>query len=98
MVLELWDLWLDVVVLVMGIVKLCNLMVMDLCNSIEYCKCNGLDVCDYEDIYWSCWFYLLNVLVLCLVVVLFVFGLLCSGGMGKCLFFGILFVLGFWLL
>lgn len=98
MVCEFWNLKLDLVVLVIGIVKLCNFSVFEFSISIVYCECNGLDVCDFEDVYWSCWFYLVNVLVLCLVVVLFVFGLLCSGGMGKCLFLGILFVLGFWLL
>ena len=48
--------------------------------------------------YWSRWFYPLNVLALCLAAVPFAFGSLRSGGMGKRLFLGILFALAFWLL
>ena len=44
------------------------------------------------------WFYPVNVLVLCLLAIPFAFGSLRSGGLGKRLFMGILFSLGFWLI
>ncbi|MEL6075060.1 LptF/LptG family permease, partial [Stenotrophomonas maltophilia] len=44
------------------------------------------------------WFYPVNVLALCLAAVPFAFGSIRRGGMGKRLFLGILFELGFWLL
>lgn len=75
-----------------------NLSVHDLGQSIEYRRRNGLDASDYEDQYWSRWFYPLNVLALCLAAIPFSFGSLRSGGLGKRLFLGILFALGFWLL
>ena len=70
----------------------------DLARSIDYRKRNGLDAREYEDIYWGRWFYPFNVLALCLAAIPFAFGSLRSGGLGKRLFFGILFALGFWLL
>ena len=59
---------------------------------------NQLDAREYEDIYWGRWFYPLNVLALCLAAIPFAFGSLRSGGLGRQLFLGILFALGFWLL
>ncbi|MGH8062843.1 MAG: LPS export ABC transporter permease LptG [Pseudoxanthomonas sp.] len=70
----------------------------DLARSIEYRKRNALDAREYEDIYWGRWFYPLNVLALCLAAIPFAFGSLRSGGLGKQLFLGIIFALGFWLL
>jgi len=70
----------------------------DLASSIEYRLRNGLDAREYEDVYWGRWFYPLNVLALCLAAIPFAFGSLRSGGLGKQLFLGILFALGFWLL
>ena len=70
----------------------------ELSTSIAYRQRNGLDARDFEDVYWSRWFYPVNVLALCLAAVPFAFGSLRSGGMGKRLFLGILFALGFWLL
>ncbi|MET0808579.1 MAG: LPS export ABC transporter permease LptG [Pseudoxanthomonas sp.] len=70
----------------------------DLDSSIDYRIRNGLDAREYEDVYWGRWFYPLNVLALCLAAIPFAFGSLRSGGLGKQLFLGILFALGFWLL
>jgi lipopolysaccharide export system permease protein len=95
---EKWDSQLDAGALASGFSKPRNLAARDLRTSIEYRERNGLDARDYEDIYWSRWFYPLNVLALCLAAVPFAFGSLRSGGMGKRLFLGILFALGFWLL
>ena len=67
-------------------------------ESIDYRKRNGLDSTDFEERYWSHFFYPLNVLALCLAAVPFAFGTLRSGGLGKRLFLGIVFALGFWML
>ncbi len=66
-------------------------------DGIEYRKRNGLDSSEFQEHYWGRWFYPLNVLVLCLLAVPFAFGSLRSGGLGKRLFLGIIFSLGFWL-
>lgn len=70
----------------------------DLASSIDYRKRNALDAREYEEAYWGRWFYPFNVLALCLAAIPFAFGSLRSGGLGKQLFLGILFALGFWLL
>jgi len=93
-----WQSALDPAALAAGLAKPRNLTARDLRASIEYRRRNGLDARDYEDQYWSRWFYPLNVLALCLAAIPFAFGSLRSGGMGKRLFLGILFALGFWLL
>lgn len=95
---EHWDSRLDPSALASGLARPRNLTGAELRSSIEYRKRNGLDARDYEDNYWSRWFYPLNVLALCLAAVPFAFGSLRSGGMGKRLFLGMLFALGFWLL
>ena len=95
---EAWDSRLDPAALAAGLARPRNLSAAELRASIEYRKRNGLDARDYEDNYWGRWFYPLNVLALCLAAVPFAFGSLRSGGMGKRLFLGILFALGFWLL
>jgi len=95
---EVWDSQLDPTALASGLARPRNLSGAELRSSIEYRKRNGLDARDYEDNYWSRWFYPINVLALCLAAVPFAFGSLRSGGMGKRLFLGILFALGFWLL
>ena len=93
-----WDSQLDANALAAGVTRPRNLSAADLQASIEYRRRNGLDARDYEDTYWSRWFYPLNVLALCLAAVPFAFGSLRSGGMGKRLFLGIVFALGFMLL
>lgn len=95
---EPWDSQLNATALAAGLTKPRNLPASEIRTSIDYRKRNGLDARDYEDIYWSRWFYPINVLALCLAAVPFAFGSLRSGGMGKRLFLGILFALGFWLL
>ena len=95
---ESWDSKLDATALATGIAKPRNLSVPELKTSIEYRERNGLDARDFEDVYWSRWFYPVNVLALCLAAIPFAFGSLRSGGMGKRLFLGILFALAFWLL
>ena len=95
---EPWNSRLDAGALAAGIAKPRNLRITELRASIEYRERNGLDARDFEDIYWSRWFYPLNVLALCLAAVPFAFGSLRSGGMGKRLFLGMLFALGFLLL
>ena len=71
---------------------------MDLRTAIQYRRRNALDASEFEEHYWGRWFYSINVLALCLAAVPFAFGTLRSGGMGKRLFIGIVFALGFWLL
>ncbi|KAF1686588.1 LPS export ABC transporter permease LptG [Pseudoxanthomonas broegbernensis] len=93
-----WESQLDANALAAGVTRPRNLSAADLQASIEYRRRNGLDARDYEDTYWSRWFYPVNVLALCLAAVPFAFGSLRSGGMGKRLFLGIVFSLGFMLL
>ncbi len=95
---QAWESDLDANALAAGVTRPRNLSAADLQASIEYRRRNGLDARDYEDTYWSRWFYPLNVLALCLAAVPFAFGSLRSGGMGKRLFLGIVFALGFMLL
>ncbi|TXH72398.1 MAG: LPS export ABC transporter permease LptG [Lysobacteraceae bacterium] len=66
--------------------------------GIEYRRRNSLDSGEFEEHYWGRWFYPINVLALCLLAVPFAFGSLRSGGLGRRLFLGIIFSLGFWLL
>ncbi|HSR64924.1 MAG TPA: LPS export ABC transporter permease LptG [Xanthomonadaceae bacterium] len=70
----------------------------DLRSSIDYRHRNDLDAGVYEEAYWGRWFYPVNVLALCLAAIPFAFGSLRSGGLGRRLFIGIVFALGFWLL
>ena len=70
----------------------------DLKDGINYRKRNQLDASEFEEYYWGHWFYPLNVLALCLAAIPFAFGSLRSGGLGKRLFIGVVFALGFWLL
>ena len=93
-----WESQLDPNALAAGVIRPRNLSGADLKASIDYRQRNNLDAREYEDIYWSRWFYPLNVLALCLAAIPFAFGSLRSGGMGKRLFLGILFALGFMLL
>ena len=67
-------------------------------QGIEYRARNQLDASEFEEHYGGRWFYPLNVLALCLAAIPFAFGSLRSGGLGKRLFIGVVFALGFWLL
>ena len=96
--LERWKTQLDDAALAASVTRPRYLPSAELKESIDYFKRNGLDSGDFEEIYWGRWFYPLNVLVLCLAAVPFAFGSLRSGGLGKRLFIGIVFALGFWML
>jgi len=95
---EHWQSKLDDAALSASIAQPRYLPSSDLRSSIQYRKRNGLDAGEYEENYWGRWFYPLNVLALCLAAIPFAFGSLRSGGLGKRLFLGIVFSLGFWLL
>ena len=93
-----WKSDLDPAALASSIAKPRFMPARDLARSIDYRQRNALDASEYQDIYWGRWFYPLNVLALCLAAIPFAFGSLRSGGLGKQLFLGILFALGFWML
>lgn len=95
---ERWESRLDAAALSAGTERPRYLSAMDLRAAIDYRRRNNLDASEFEEHYWGRWFYPLNVLALCLAAVPFAFGTLRSGGMGKRLFIGIVFALGFWLL
>ena len=95
---ERWSSDLDPNALAAGVTRARNLSASELRASIDYRTRNNLDAREYQDIYWSRWFYPINVLALCLAAVPFAFGSLRSGGMGKRLFLGIVFALAFMLL
>ena len=95
---ETWASHLDDTALLAGVTRPRYLRAGELRRSIAYYKRNGLDAAEFEEIYWSRWFYPLNVLALCLAAIPFAFGTLRSGGTGKRLFLGIVFALGFWML
>ncbi|WP_374318886.1 LPS export ABC transporter permease LptG [Pseudoxanthomonas kaohsiungensis] len=95
---ERWSSELDPNALAAGVTRARNLSASELRASIDYRTRNNLDAREYQDIYWSRWFYPINVLALCLAAVPFAFGSLRSGGMGKRLFLGIVFALAFMLL
>ena len=94
---ERWESRLDPTALAASVVRPSGLTSSALRTSIEYRHRNGLDASDYEEPYWGRWFYAFNVLALCLAAVPFAFGTLRSGGLGRRLFVGIVFALGFWL-
>ncbi|MFT4178131.1 MAG: LPS export ABC transporter permease LptG [Thermomonas sp.] len=95
---ERWDSQLDETALASSVTKPRHMHSAALRSSIEYRKRNGLQASDFENVYWSRWFYPLNVLALCLAAVPFAFGSLRSGGQGKRIFIGIVYALGFFLL
>ena len=95
---ETWESHLDDTALLAGVTRPRYLRSGELRRSIAYYRRNGLDAAEFEEIYWARWFYPLNVLALCLAAIPFAFGTLRSGGMGRRLFIGIVFSLGFWLL
>ena len=95
---ERWQSKLDDTALAASVTQPNSLPSSDLRSGIEYRRRNGLDASEFEENYWGRWFYPLNVLALCLAAMPFAFGSLRSGGVGKRLFIGIVFALGFWLL
>jgi len=95
---ERWESQLDATALSADIDRPRYLSAAELRDAIQYRRRNALDASEYEEHYWGRWFYPLNVLALCLAAIPFAFGSLRSGGLGKRLFIGIVFALGFWLL
>jgi len=95
---ERWESTLDDSALAASVARPRYLSSASLRDSINYRKRNGLDASEFEQHYWARWFYPLNVLALCLAAIPFAFGTLRSGGLGKRLFIGIVFALGFWML
>lgn len=95
---EHWESQLDDAALAASIARPRYLTAAALRSGMEYRKRNALDAAEFEEHYWGRWFYPFNVLALCLAAIPFAFGALRSGGMGKRLFAGIVFALGFWLL
>ncbi|MBB5208683.1 LPS export ABC transporter permease LptG [Chiayiivirga flava] len=95
---ERWDSALNPDVLSLGVTRPRYLSTADLNESLAYLQRNGLDIGAFENAYWSRWFYPVNALVLCLAVLPFAFGTLRSGGLGKRLFLGIVFGLGYFML
>ena len=70
----------------------------ELAEGIDYRRRNRLDASEFEEHYWGRWYYPVNVLALCLAAMPFAFGSLRSGGLGRRLFIGVVFALGFWML
>ena len=95
---ERWESRLDDTALAASVARPSALTSAALRSSIQYRQRNGLDASEYEEPYWGRWFYPFNVLALCLAAIPFAFGTLRSGGIGKRLFIGIVFALGFWIL
>ncbi len=95
---EHWASKLDDTSLAASVTQPGYLRAKELRSGIEYRRRNGLDAGEFEESYWGRWFYPINVLALCLAAMPFAFGSLRSGGLGKRLFIGIVFALGFWLL
>jgi len=94
---ERWESNLDATALSADIDRPRYLSAIELRKAVQYRKRNALDAGEYEEHYWGRWFYPLNVLALCLAAIPFAFGSLRSGGLGKRLFIGVVFALGFWL-
>ena len=95
---ERWESKLDDTALAASVTQPSYLTASALRSGIQYRRRNGLDASEFEENYWGRWFYPFNVLALCLAAMPFAFGSLRSGGVGKRLFIGIVFALGFWLL
>ncbi|WP_240125512.1 LPS export ABC transporter permease LptG [Thermomonas alba] len=95
---ERWDSKLDQSALASSITRPGNMSSRELRASIDYRRRNQLDAAEFENVYWSRWFYPFNVLALCLAALPFAFGSLRSGGYGKRLFLGMVFALGFFIL
>ncbi|GAB2502771.1 LPS export ABC transporter permease LptG [Lysobacter humi (ex Lee et al. 2017)] len=95
---ERWTSKLDTTALTADIDRPRFLAAGELAAAMEYRRRNGLDESEFAQHYWGRWFYPLNALALCLAAVPFAFGTLRSGGLGRRLFIGIVFALGFYLL
>jgi len=67
-------------------------------RSIGTMRHNGLNTRAFEQAFWARIFFPVNVLALCLAAMPFAFGQLRSGGLGKRVFSGIVFGLGYFVL
>lgn len=92
---ERWQSRLDTVALTAGTDKPRYLSARELREAIGYRLRNDLDASVMQEHYWGRWFYPINTLALVLAAVPFAFGTLRSGGLGRRLFVGIVFALGF---
>lgn len=92
---ERWASRLDTTALTADLDRPRYLSAGELRAAIDYRERNGLDANQFEEHYWGRWFYPLNVLALVLAAAPFAFGTLRSGGLGKRLFIGVVFALGF---
>ena len=95
---ERWDSGLKPELLSLGVTRPRYLATRDLSQSLEYLERNGLDRGEFETTYWARWFYPVHALVLCLSAMPFAFATLRSGGLGKRLFLGIVFGIGYYML
>ena len=89
---------LDVELIGSSLVRPRYLSLRDLSSGLEHLRANELDTGAFESAYWARVFYPLTAMALVLACVPFAFGALRSGGMGKRLFIGILFGVGFYFL
>ena len=94
---EAWDSDIQPEVLSLGATKPRYLATRDLAARIDYMERNGLDPGEFAQSYWGRWYYPVNALVLTLAALPFAFGSLRSGGLGKRLFLGVVFGVGFFL-
>lgn len=92
---ERWASRLDTTALTADLDRPRYLTAGELRAAIDYRERNGLDAAQFEEHYWGRWFYPLNVLALVLAAAPFAFGTLRSGGLGRRLFVGVVFALGF---
>lgn len=95
---ERWDSRLRPELLSQSLKRPRYLAASDLKANIEYLERNRLDPAEFAAAYWARWFYPVNVFVLCLAAMPFAFGTLRDGGLGKRIFIGIVFGIGFFLL
>ena len=95
---ERWESGLKPELLSLGVTRPRYLATRDLSQSLEYLERNGLDRGEFETTYWARWFYPVHALVLCLAAMPFAFATLRSGGLGKRLFLGIIFGIGYYML
>jgi lipopolysaccharide export system permease protein len=91
-----WDTKLDAHVLEQSVIQVDNLSMKDLRQNIRYMDANGQNSGTFAVAFWGRALYPLNVLVLVLCAMPFAFGALRSGGLGKRIFVGMLFAIGWY--
>ena len=94
---ERWDSGISPEVLSLGSTRPRYLAASELSERIGYMRRNNIDPGAFETAYWGRWFYPVDVLVLTLAALPFAFGTLRSGGLGKRLFLGVVFGVGYFL-